>query len=210
VSEGDFERVCGAKVLHYGGTGLLKAMDDSGQAAKLLAHAKTTGVVTTMDLIAPSEDTINLLRPILPYVDYFMPSMEEALFLSKASTPGEAAKFFMDLGAGACIFKWGYKGSFVKTKSDMQSPSWCPRFSETHRIPAYKVNVKDTTGCGDAYCGGFVAGLVQDMNVLDACRLGTAAAAALVATGLGSDAGVIDLTSTLRFIDETDIVDHDE
>lgn len=86
----------------------------------------------------------------------------------------------------------------MKSKSDMQSPSWCPRFSETHRIPAYKVDVKD------AFCGAFVAGLVQDMNVLDACRLGTATSA-LVTTRLGSDAGVIDLPTTLRFMDETEV-----
>jgi sugar/nucleoside kinase (ribokinase family) len=69
------------------------------------------------------------------------------------------------------------------------------------------VDVKDTTGCGDAYCGGFVAGLAQNRNVLDACRLGTATSA-LVATGLGSDAGVVDLPTTLRFMETAEIIVH--
>jgi sugar/nucleoside kinase (ribokinase family) len=137
--------------------------------------------------------------------------MEEALFLSKSSTPQEAAKFFLDMGAGACIFKWGDKGSYIQTSAPIldKPPSWCPSFTKNNRIPAFKVNVKDTTGCGDSYCGGFVAGLVQGMGVLDACRLGTATSA-LVATGLGSDAGVVDLQSTLRFMEETEVIIKDE
>jgi sugar/nucleoside kinase (ribokinase family) len=206
LEEKDFDRVCDAKVLHHGGTGLLKRMDESGQSAKLLAYAKSKGVITTLDLIAPNDGTIELLKPILPHVDYFMPSMEEALSLSEKSTPSEAAQFFFDMGAGACIFKWGDKGSYIQTSQPIEEIlSWCPQFADTHRIPAFKIAVKDTTGCGDAYCGGFVAGLVQGKTILEACRLGTATSA-LVATGLGSDAGVVDLASTLRFIEDAEII----
>jgi sugar/nucleoside kinase (ribokinase family) len=66
-------------------------------------------------------------------------------------------------------------------------------------VPAFKVPVVDTTGCGDSYCGGFIAGLAMGYDLEQACRLGTAASA-LVATGLGSDAGVKDLAHTLSFI----------
>ncbi|MEM7023551.1 MAG: PfkB family carbohydrate kinase, partial [Pseudomonadota bacterium] len=72
--------------------------------------------------------------------------------------------------------------------------------------PAYKVAVSDTTGCGDAYCGGFIAGLAMDYDLEEACRLGTAASG-LVATGLGSDAGVIDLERTLDFIRTAETLD---
>ena len=150
-----------------------------GQSAKLLRHAKAKGLTTTFDLIAPSDTTISLLTDLLPSVDYFMPSLEEAAFLSGRDDPAEAAAFFMDRGAGACIFKMGAKGSYTRTRD------------RAFRTPAFRVPVSDTTGCGDAYCGGFVVGLVEGLDLEAACRLG-AAAAALVATGLGSDAGVID------------------
>jgi len=42
-------------------------------------------------------------------------------------------------------------------------------------------------------------GLNLGHSVEDACRLGTATSA-LIATGLGSDAGVVDLQSTLDFM----------
>lgn len=186
VHEKDFEAACDARFLHHGGTGLLNAMDQ-GQSVKLLAHAKSKGLTTSFDLIAPNENTLELLKELLPFVDYFMPSMEEAEFLSGLTDPSEIADFFLNLGAKTCIFKWGENGSFIKTHH------------EQFAIPALRVTVSDTTGCGDSYCGGFIAGLAMGYDLKAACELGTAVSA-LVATGLGSDAGVVDLAATLAFM----------
>jgi len=192
VEEGDFDAVCDARFLHHGGTGLLNAMDQ-GQSGKLMAHAKSKGLTTTFDLIAPNENTVKLLADILPHIDYFMPSMEEAAFMAGREDPAEIAKFYKDMGASACIFKWGEKGSYVST-ADGDS-----------RVPAYKVTVSDTTGCGDSYCGGFIAGLALGYDLEKACRLGTATSG-LVATALGSDAGVVDLAGTLTFMESAEIL----
>ncbi|HFG0984551.1 TPA: carbohydrate kinase family protein, partial [Klebsiella pneumoniae] len=81
VSEAEFDAVLDCRFLHHGGTGLLAAMDQ-GQSTRLLQAAKARGVTTSFDLIAPNEETLELLRPLLPSVDYFMPSLEEAAFLS--------------------------------------------------------------------------------------------------------------------------------
>ena len=61
----------------------------------------------------------------------------------------------------------------------------------------------DTTGCGDAYCAGFLVGLSKGWSLEEAGQLGTAASA-LVATGLGSDAGIVDLAETLAFLQRAD------
>lgn len=186
IQEEDFDKVCDARFLHHGGTGLLEAMD-GGQSAKLLAHAKARGLTTTFDLIAPNDQTLGLMKDLLPHIDYFMPSFEEAVFLCGLSDPAEAAKFFKDMGAAACVFKWGPKGSYISTADG------------DFTVPAFEVQVSDTTGCGDSYCGGFIAGLSMGYDLEAACRLGTATSG-LVATGLGSDAGVVDLEHTLAFM----------
>lgn len=197
IDNTDFDQVCDARFLHLGGTGLIRAMD-TGQSAELLKHARHKGLTVTFDLIAPNEETMTLLNDLLPNVDYFMPSMEEAEFIAESagasfSSPSELASFFMERGAGACIFKWGEKGSFIKT-ADTEL-----------RVPAFKVDVSDTTGCGDSYCGGFIAGLAMDYSLEDACRLGTATSG-LVATALGSDAGVVNLETTLAFIENAEVL----
>lgn len=93
VSEAEFDAVLDCRFLHHGGTGLLAAMDQ-GQSARLLQAAKARGVTTSFDLIAPNEETLELLRPLLPSVDYFMPSLEEAAFLSGETQPEAIGHFF--------------------------------------------------------------------------------------------------------------------
>ena len=43
--------------------------------------------ITTFDLIATNDQTINIVKPLLPYIDYFMPSIEEAIDLSNIKDP---------------------------------------------------------------------------------------------------------------------------
>ena len=93
VSEAEFDAVLDCRFLHHGGTGLLAAMD-RGQSARLLQAAKARGVTTSFDLIAPNEETLELLRPLLPSVDYFMPSLEEAAVLSGETQPEAIGRFF--------------------------------------------------------------------------------------------------------------------
>lgn len=188
VADEDFDKVLDCRFLHLGGTGLLEAMD-KGQSVKLLAAAKARGVTTSIDLIHPNEDTIGLLRPMLPYVDYFMPSIEEAAYISGRKNPAEIADYFFDLGVGTCVLKDGENGSWL-IKSDRS----------VHHIPAFPVDATDTTGCGDSYCGGFIAGLTRGLLEQEACRVASAVGA-LVASGLGSDAGVISWEETQHFME---------
>jgi sugar/nucleoside kinase (ribokinase family) len=70
----------------------------------------------------------------------------------------------------------------------------------------------DTTGCGDGFTAGLLAGLLlaadpsdadpSDADPADAAWLGLACGA-LVATGLGSDAGIEDLGQVLDFLSGT-------
>jgi len=193
VDEADYDRICTGRFLHMGGSGLLEKMDGEPTAA-LLRAAKARGCATTFDLIAPGPETMQIVAPCLPHVDYFMPSMEEAESLSGRTDPDDIAAFFFDLGASTCIFKWGAQGSWLATADGGQ------------RIPAFAIDVVDTTGCGDAYCAGFIAGLNRGWDVVEACRLGTAASG-LVATGLGSDAGIVDFETTAAMLETADVLD---
>ena len=69
-------------------------------------------------------------------------------------------------------------------------------------LPALEVEVVDTTGCGDGFTAGLLTGLLAGAAPLDAAWLGLACGA-LVATGLGSDAGIEDLGQVLDFLSRT-------
>ena len=51
------------------------------------AHRHLDRMVITLDLIAPHVGTLPSLSMTLPYVDYFMPSIEEAEIISKLFGP---------------------------------------------------------------------------------------------------------------------------
>ncbi|HET9971761.1 MAG TPA: PfkB family carbohydrate kinase [Streptosporangiaceae bacterium] len=70
------------------------------------------------------------------------------------------------------------------------------------RLPALAVEVVDTTGCGDGFTAGMLAGLLLGAAPADAAWLGVACGS-LVATGLGSDAGIEGLDQVLDFLSHT-------
>lgn len=60
-----------------------------------------------------------------------------------------------------------------------------PREGCPFEVPAFVISPVDTTGAGDAFCGGFVAGLAAGDSLVSAARVG-AAAGAIVAGRRGA------------------------
>ena len=191
----DLEVVGSADFLHMGGTSLLPKLDGE-PTRRLLEHARSRGVTTTFDLVAIDRpDLLSLIEPCLPYVDYFMPGFEEAVMMCGLTDRLDVIRFFLDRGAGHTVFKMGGAGSSI---------AWLDGGDVREiRIPALKVPVVDSTGCGDAYCAGFIVGLANGWDLERAGRLGTAAAG-LVIQGLGSDAGIVDLRQTVDFMEQAE------
>ena len=189
------EVIAGADYLHMGGASLLPKLDGEPMA-RVLKHAKEQGVVTTFDQVAVERpDLLDIILPSMPYVDYFMPGFEEAVMMCGLDDRLEAIRFFLDAGAMHTVFKMGGEGSSIATLED-------GRIREI-RVPALKVPVVDSTGCGDAYCAGFIMGHAMGWDLEQSARLGTAAGG-LVIQGLGSDAGIVDLASTIDFMNSAE------
>jgi len=179
-----YDQVFDAPIIHLGGTGLLKKLD--GEPSRvLLQEAKRRGRIVTFDLIAANAKTIGIVKPLLPFIDYFMPSIEEARDMSGQSTPEDCARFYLDNGATCCVFTLGGEGAYYAHRDGTRLKS-----------PAYDIKVVDTTGCGDAFDAGFIAALHNKMDPQTSVRFAQAAAG-LVATGLGSDAGILSFDHTL-------------
>ena len=68
-------------------------------------------------------------------------------------------------------------------------------------VPAFEVEVVDTTGCGDAFSAGFLRGLAAGKDLEAAGVLGSATAA-LVAQGMTTDHGEFDLVTVEKFAAE--------
>lgn len=174
--------VLDCRFLHLGGTGLLAKMDGDPSRA-LLQSAQEAGCVTTWDLVGAGPDTWPFVEPLLPHIDYFVPSIEEAEILSGVTGVEENIQFFQSRGVKCVVLTMGADGSMIADGD-----------GRVH-VPVYDIEVVDTTGCGDAYTAGFIAGLADDRSLLECGHLGTASAS-LVASGLGSDAGIVNRAQT--------------
>jgi len=183
--------VAKADFVHVGGFYLMPKFDGP-DTVKTLQFAKQSGAITTMDILGVKQENMaQKIIPCMPYLDYFMPNLEEAGMITGLTDPQKMCQYFLDAGAKNVVLKMGERGSLILSAS-----------GERVRIPAFKVKLVDTTGCGDAWSAGFIAGLSLQMSVAKAAELGSACGS-LVASGLGSDAGIIDLDSTLAFIEST-------
>ncbi len=191
----DLDTIASAEFLHIGGTPLMPRFDGVSMA-RVFQHAKKHGVTTTYDLLALDQpDLLEKVAACLPFVDYFMPGLEEAMMLCGLTDRQAVHRYFLDRGAKYTVFKMGDEGSSI---------GWMENGTvREFRIPALRASVVDSTGCGDAYCAGFITGLSMGWDLEQAARLGTAAGG-LVIQGLGSDAGIVDLVSTIAFMESAE------
>jgi sugar/nucleoside kinase (ribokinase family) len=190
VEDAMIPRAIDTKVFHAGGIGLMDAMD-KGQTAVVMKAAKAAGATTTVDIFAGSPKDLPAVAQVLPYTDYFMPSIEEAQALSGLRDHGDTAKFFLDMGVKACVLTLGGDGAYYHDNSGVK-----------FRVPAFDIKVKCTCGCGDAFDAGYAVALVHGFDPETAVRFAQATSA-LNATGLGSQAGVKDFEHTLNFMKTT-------
>ncbi len=155
------------------------------EAAKILAFARERGVVTSADILAPGEQASQILDWIAPcfeHLDYLLPNDEQVLALSGEDDLAEGCRALRERGIGCVAATAGGDGVIV-ADSDGE-----------HHVPAFSIDVVDTTGCGDSFSAGFLRGIALGRSHRDAAILGCAAAA-LVAQGLGTDHGDFDLAS---------------
>lgn len=183
------ETALASRIVHLGGTGLLGEFD--GEPSRdFLERAKAAGCITTHDLIIAQPETADLVDPLMPYVDYFIPSIDETRIMTGRNTPEANADYYLERGVGCCVITLGSEGSYIADQGGRR----------VHIPPMRDINVVDTTGCGDAYSAGFLAALAQDWD-LERCGYFATAAASLVSTGLGSDAGIESFEQTQGLAD---------
>jgi len=187
VDDVDLDEVAAATHLHLGGPEFL----GGESAAKVLAHARSNGVVTSVDMLAPGEPSmLEWVEAALPHTDYFLPNDGQLLGLTGADSLEEAGRVILDKGAGCVAVTRGARGALVVTAD------------ETIAVPAFDVEVVDTTGCGDAFSAGFLRGLAIGKDLRESAVLGSATAA-IVAQGLTTDHGELDLVTVERLAAET-------
>ena len=190
AADAPLDAISGCAYLHLGAPEFM----GGEEAAKILAFARAHGVVTSADILAPGEQAAAILdwiAPAFPHLDYLLPNDEQVLALSGKRDLVTGCRALLGRGVGCVAATCGADGAVVVDGDG--SPE---------RVPAFAVDVVDTTGCGDAFSAGFLRGLALGRSRRDAAVLGCAVAG-LVAGGLGSDHGDFDLDAADALINHS-------
>jgi sugar/nucleoside kinase (ribokinase family) len=187
LADVDLDAIAGADVLHIGGADQLGAFVD-GPLVEVIRHARRNDVVVTFDVLAMVDgELLDRLLPALREVQFFFPNEGQLAEMTGTEDPAEGCARMRELGVETVIGTLGGEGSLI-LGPDGEA-----------KVPAFDIDLVDTTGCGDAYVAGFIVATANGWDAEAAGWLG-AAASGLVATGLGSDSGIVDLPSTLDFM----------
>lgn len=110
------------------------------------------------------------MRDLLGGVPILLPSEKEAVQLTGQRDMDVALDQLAEYGARAVAIKLGPRGSLVLDA----------RTGRRYHVPVYAGRVKDPTGAGDAFCGGFLAGYADTGDVFEAALRATVSASFVI------------------------------
>jgi sugar/nucleoside kinase (ribokinase family) len=142
----------------------------------LFAAAHATGMSTSLDTNwDPSAGWDDGLRSLLPAVDCFFPNAAEARFISgEDSVLAAATTLAREVGVVAVTL--GESGALAVAGEAVVE------------VPAPAVDVIDTTGAGDSFAAGFLAGHLRGWSLARTLALACACGSLSTAAGGGVDA----------------------
>ena len=164
---------------------------DGAQCAKFLKKCKELKKPTALDVAWDSTGRwMNVLEQSMSYIDYFLPSIEEAVELSGKKEPEEIADYFLSMGPSVVVIKMGQDGCYIKSKN-----------GESRTVPIYKVSPIDTTGAGDSFCAGFLSALCRGKSLYECGKFANAVGAHCV-MAQGASTGIKSEAEILQFMEE--------
>ena len=131
--------------------------------------------------------TLDDLSRSLPFLDYWIPSYEEGKILTEKSDYKEMVKVFREAGSTGIVgIKLGSEGCYLTNEQ------------EEYFVPAFKVEkIVDTTGAGDSFIAGVIAGQIQGLSLKESARLGNMVGA-LSVQALGASSSIKPLEETIK------------
>jgi sugar/nucleoside kinase (ribokinase family) len=209
--------VAQARLFHFGYPSLMRLMfeDDGVQLIELFRRVKGAGVTTSLDMSFPDPtssagraDWTAICRAVMPYVDVFLPNIEETLYMLRRAVYEDLSRAaggdllsqvapallsdlsaeVLAMGASVVGFKLGHRGLYVHTagQSAMEvlgtaQPGDPASWADKELwVPCFQVDVAGTTGAGDATVAGFLCALLRGASLEEAVTMAVAVGACSV------------------------------
>ncbi len=192
IEDIDFELIKTVDAVFVTGAFLMNRFDGA-ETAEFLKKCQEIGKTTFLDVCWDAHGKwAETLDCCLPYLDYFMPSIDEAIMIADCKEPEEIADVFMQKGVKNVVIKLGSKGSYLR------KAGW----EKGKTFPVLKgVTAVDTTGAGDSFCSGFLAAFARGEDE-ERCMQIANTTGAMCVTQKGATTGIRNYAETLKFMEE--------
>ncbi len=187
VEDVPYERLSSARLFHFGYPPYMRQMyiNEGANLVEMLRRTKAQGVINSLDMALPDPNgpsgQVNwalVLERALPYVDIFLPSLDELWFMLYGAMLepdewtdahiSEIATRVLDMGAYVVGIKMGDRGLYLRTGPEgvpfleanggwRSRELWSPCFQPEPLV--------GTTGSGDATIAGFLAGVLRGQTI---------------------------------------------
>ena len=154
---------------------------------QVFSRIKAAGKTLVSDVTRPKNgETFDDLKFLFPYMDFFVPNDEEIFLLTGEKDPYKNVQMLVDAGVKTAVVKIGKDGCLIGTRDGIL------------HVPAVAgVKCVDTTGAGDSFAAGLIAGLAEGRSIMDCARLGCAAASCSIEQ-VGATDGVRSLEQVME------------
>jgi ribokinase len=171
IRESDIQQ---AELFHLSGYALLSEPQRSAALLALEMACRNHLTVTLDPGMTVSTVALDEMHALLPVVDILLPSRAEAEALTGLSVAEDGARALLASGVKVVALKMGQDGCLIATGEQII------------RVPAFVVETRDSTGAGDSFAAGLIAGFLGGLDWTSAAILGNALGA-MAAAHVGAD-----------------------
>lgn len=212
----DYGLIKTAAHFHFGYPPLMRNMyiDDAAELVKIFQNVKAAGLTTSLDMAAvedgseaAAQDWKKIIQKILPYVDFFVPSIEELGYMMDKSVYYEwntrakgaditsvldiqkdvapLADTLIEWGAKCVLIKCGASGMYLRTAPSQTMAQIAPRFADWGDIRIFEKSyvpdrILSGTGAGDTSIAAFLKAAIDGFSYERALQLAAAAGASCI------------------------------
>lgn len=182
----NINQVLESEILFVGGA-LLMPNFDGKQMAELFRLAKKSRVYTVLDIgWDPSGKWMETLAAVLPNVDLFIPSLDEAIKLTNKTDLKDIFAVFSEQGVKQTIIKLGKNGAAYINNNHLE-------IVEAVHISS----VIDTTGAGDSFVSGVLTGIANGWEMKKTIQFANVVGS-LCVSNFGASEGIKDFNEILK------------
>ncbi|MDM8126492.1 carbohydrate kinase family protein [Mediterraneibacter glycyrrhizinilyticus] len=214
----DWEEIKKADYFHFGYPTLMRRFyeNEGEELLNLYRTLKELGITTSLDLTAVDPESEagkcnwkDILRKVLPYVDFFVPSIEELGYmidqkryqkwqdlaagedivsiLSLKNDVRPLAEKVLSFGCGAVLLKCGAAGMYLKTSGKERILQADPDLEGWEEIELFEDSfvpdrILSGTGAGDTSIGAFLYAAMQGCTPKESVEYAAATGACCVST----------------------------